>query len=101
MSMLLLRYHVADEGVRHVIGAVDAAIAALRAKRPEGIRYAYYRRADSSEFIALLELEDGVDNPLLGIEAARALQATVAKWVAGEPPVPQALELLGSYGFGP
>lgn len=45
-----------------------------------------------------MELDEGVENPLLGIEAARRLQSTVAKWVVGDAPTPQPFELLGSYG---
>lgn len=99
MTVLMIRYQVAEEGVAEVAGATKAAFAALEEQRPEGIRYAYYRRAGSTEFVALLELDEGVENPLLAIGAARELQSTVAKWVVGEPPAPQPLDLLGSYGF--
>lgn len=57
-----------------------------------------YHCPDSSEFVGLLELDEGVDNPLPSIGAARDLQAAVAKWVTGDAPAPQPLDLLGSYG---
>jgi hypothetical protein len=98
MSIQMIRFQVASEGVAEVVGAVQAAVAALTAQQPAGVRYTYYRRAGSTEFVALLELDAGIENPLLGIAAARALQAAVARWVVGEPPVPQPLELLGAYG---
>ena len=44
-----------------------------------------------------MELPDGGENPPLGIEAARELQATVAKWAIGELPVSRRLEVLGRY----
>jgi hypothetical protein len=99
MPVMMIRYQVADEGVAEVTDAVKAAFAAVAARRPEGIRYEYYRRPGTSEFVALLDLPDGADNPLYGIEAARDLQAAVAKWAVNEPPAPEPLEVLGSYGF--
>lgn len=98
MPLLMIRYQVAEEGVEHVMRAARAAFEALEAQRPSGIRYAYYRRAGTPELIALLELDEGVENPLPAIPAARELQATVAKWVVGEPPTPQPVEVLGTYG---
>lgn len=99
MSVLMIRYKVAEEDVAEVTGAVEAAFAALEAQQPKGVRFAYYRRAGGTEFVALLELEEGVENPLPGIGAARALQATVARRAVGEAPAPQPLERVGSYGF--
>jgi hypothetical protein len=97
MPAHMIRYQVADEGVAEVISAAKAAFAAVEAQQPDGIRYGYYRYPGSTEFFALLELDDGTENPLPGIEAARELQSTVARWVAGDAPAPQPLELLGSY----
>ncbi|MEW9533978.1 hypothetical protein [Microbispora sp. NPDC049125] len=99
MPLLMVRYNVAEDGAEKVIGAVERAFAALEEQRPEGIRYAYYRRAGGTEFVALLELDEGIENPLPGIGAARELQATVAEWVVGQPPAPQPLDVLGSYGW--
>jgi hypothetical protein len=93
----MIRYQVPDEGVAEVTAAVSAAFDALASKRPEGVRYAYYRCAERPELVALLELDEGVDNPLPTIEAARALQATVARWSVGGPPTPEPLTVLGEY----
>jgi hypothetical protein len=98
MPTMMLRYQVADEGVAEVATAIKDAFAAVRAQRPEGLRYAYYRRPGSTEFVALLELDEGVENPLFGIPATEQLRSTVAKWAMGEPPAPQPLDVLGSYG---
>ena len=97
MPVLMIRYQVAEEGVPEVVSAVSKAFAAIASERPDGIRYAYLRRPDSTEFVALLMLEDGVENPLPGIDAARELQATVAKWATGNAPVPQPFSILGAY----
>ncbi|WP_326825991.1 hypothetical protein [Streptosporangium sp. NBC_01756] len=97
MPVLMIRYQVADEGVAELVDAIEAAFAAVEAQRPEGIRYAYLRQAGSTEFIALLDLDEGVENPLPGIEAARRLQATVAKWAVGTGATPQPFDVLGAY----
>ncbi|CAM3989292.1 hypothetical protein KIPE111705_34885 [Kibdelosporangium persicum] len=97
MALLLIQYHVAPNEVSAVTDAVHAAFEAVEAEQPQGIRYAYLRRSGSAEFTALLELADGAENPLPGIEAARRLQAVVAKAAAGPVPSPQAYEILGAY----
>jgi len=97
MPTMMIRYQVAEEGVTEVVDAVKKAFAAVSRQKPAGIRYTYFRRAGSTEFVALLELDPNVENPLPAIAEARALQATVAKWAVGDPPTPQPLEELGSY----
>jgi|SRR5690242_1604512 hypothetical protein len=97
MPVLMISYQVADDGATEVTSAIEKAFAAVEAQRPDGVRYSYLRRADSGEFLALLQLDDGIENPLPGIEAARELQATVARWATGPAPVPQLVEVLGDY----
>ncbi|MDK0518245.1 hypothetical protein [Streptomyces sp. ML-6] len=101
MPVLMIRHEVADEGVAEVVDAIGAAFAAVEAHRPEGIRYAYLRQAGTAEFVALLDLDEGIENPLPGLEAARELQATVAKWAVGTGAVPQRFDVLGSYRILP
>ena len=97
MPVLMMRYEVAHEGVAEVVDAIGKAFAALKAERPKGIRYAYLHDPERSEFIALLKVAEGIENPLPGIEAARGLQATVAKWAAETAPAPQPLDVVGTY----
>jgi hypothetical protein len=47
-------------------------------------------------FLALLELEEGVDNPLPGIAAAEEFQENLRNWVV-EPPIWEELEVGGWY----
>ena len=65
MPTLMVRYKTAEDGVDDVVRAVEAAFAEVNEQRPDGIRWIYWRRAGSNEFFALLELDDGVENPLL------------------------------------
>lgn len=97
MPVLMVRYQVAEEGAAEVVEAIESAFAAVQAQQPEGIRYAYLRGAGGTEFVALLEVDEGVENPLPGIAAARKLQATVAAWAVGPAPMPQPLDVLGAY----
>lgn len=97
MPTLIVEYDAPAAGVEEIIEAVRAAFAELAEEAPEGVRWTYCRRQDGTGFVALLELADGVENPLPDLAAARHLQATVAKWAIGEPPLPRPLEVLGSY----
>ncbi|MCE7005803.1 hypothetical protein LWC34_23665 [Kibdelosporangium philippinense] len=94
MAHLMIRYTVPLTEVSSVRDAVHAAFKALNIEQPQGIRYAYLRSGE--DFIALLDIADGVENPLPGIEAARELQSTVAK-AATVAPTPEPFELLGAY----
>ena len=47
-------------------------------------------------FVALLELEEGVDNPLPGIAAAEEFRENLRNWVV-EPRTWEELEVGGSY----
>src|SRR5690242_3686611 len=97
MPTLVVRYQVSEEGVEPITKAVQQAFTAVADAKPDGIRYGYYRVADKPEFIALLELDEGIENPLFGIAGARDLPATIAKYVTDQPPTPEPLQVLGSY----
>ena len=98
MPTLMVRYEIDEDGVDDVVKAVEAAFATVHEQRPEGIRFSYWRRAGSTEFVSVLELDDDVENPLFAIGAANEMRSVIAKWVVGDPPTPQPLQLLGSYG---
>lgn len=97
MTTLVIRYQTSDEGAEEVANATKEVFAALEGQQPKGIRFSYYRVVGSADFVAVLELAEGVENPLPGIEAARQLQATVAEHAVGASPAPQPVHVLGSY----
>ena len=84
------------ESVTDVQAAAEKMFAAINAAQPEGIRYASSLLPDGETFVALLQLENGDENPLPafpefqafleGVEASRAAPADV-----------QPMELVGSY----
>ena len=96
MTVHMVRFTATPEAADDVEAGVAALVAAVHEARPAGTRLRYYREADGPGFVALLELDEGVDNPLPDIPAAREYQASLADW-ATAPPTPKPLTLLGSY----
>lgn len=98
MTTLLLRYHVAENDVQTVVHAIETAFAGLEKERPKGLRFTYYRVAETAEFVGFVELDDGAENPLPSIEATRQLKVLVDRLAVGAPPLPAPLRVIGSYG---
>jgi hypothetical protein len=97
MTVLIVRYQVREECVDDVSAGIEQMIAALGQEQPKGVRYALGRLLDGVTFVGLLELAEGVDNPLPGIAAARDFQQKLPGWVVGDPPVPAPMDVVGSY----
>jgi hypothetical protein len=98
VSVMMLRTKVRPEYAAEAETGVKALFEALAEARPEGIKYSSYRLADGVTYIVVLEVADGVENPLPQIEAFRQFQASLKGWLA-EPPAPDQLEVIGSYQF--
>jgi hypothetical protein len=96
MSVHMVQAKVRRDTVADVQAAAKKMFAAIDAAQPEGIRYASSLLPDGETFVALLQLDDGVENPLPafpefrefleGVEASRA-----------EPADVQPLTVIGSY----
>ena len=99
MTVLVVQCEVAKEHVADLEAEAAEVAAALADARPEGMRWALGRLPDGVTFVGLLELADGVENPMPGIPAARAFQQRLAERVVGDPPVPQPLDIVGAYGL--
>jgi hypothetical protein len=99
MTVLTVQYEVRPECVDDLVTAIGEVADALTATRPAGVRYTLGRLPDGVTFFGVLELADGVDNPLPGLPAARELQQRLAAWVVGgAPPVARPLDVVGAYG---
>jgi hypothetical protein len=72
--------------------------AALRQAQPEGIRYASFRLADGVTYVALLQVDDGVENPLPALPEFLEFQEGLKGWVAEAPDAGPAT-VVGSYGL--
>ena len=70
--------------------------AAVNAAQPEGIRYASCLLPDGETFLAFLQVDDGVENPLPGLPEFREFVAGVEASRA-EPADVQPLTVVGSY----
>jgi len=64
--------------------------------QPEGIRYAWCLLPDGETFVALVQVDDGVENPIPGLPEFRDLQEGLERWLA-EPANAQPLTVIGSY----
>lgn len=96
MSVQMASARIKTERVSDVRDAARNLFAALDAAQPAGIRYAWGLLGDGETFVALVEQEDGVENPIPGLPEFRELQEVVEGSRAEAPNV-QPLTVVGSY----
>ena len=96
MSVLMAQAKIKAEGVTDVQAATKKMFAAINAAHPDGIRYASVLLPDGETFVALLQVDDGADNPIPGLPEFRELHERV-EGSRAEPPSVQPLEVIGSY----
>lgn len=97
MTVQMIHFTAKETEVADIDDAIEALMASIEEAQPAGTRYAWCKLPDGVTFVGVLELKDGVDNPLFGIETARAFQQNLGSWAVGEPPAPQLLDVVGSY----
>jgi hypothetical protein len=98
MSVLMIRAKADSAHVTDLEAAVKGVFAALDREQPQGIRYMSCRLNDGLTYVILLELDEGVDNPLPGLPEFRAFQEGLRQWIA-EPPISEPVTVIGSYRF--
>jgi hypothetical protein len=76
MNVLMVRSKVKAKSVAEVEAAITKVFSAIERAQPAGVRYASSRLEDGVTFVALLELEGGVDNPLKALPAFVEFQET-------------------------
>jgi hypothetical protein len=96
MSVHMVEAKIKAESVDDIQAAAEKMFAAVNEAEPEGIRYASCLLPDGETFVAFLQVDEGVENPLPGfpefrefledVEASRAAPANV-----------QPLTVVGSY----
>jgi hypothetical protein len=96
MSVQMASAKIKPEGVTDVQAATKKMFAAINAAQPEGLRYASLLLADGVTFVAIVQLDDGMENPVPGFPEFRALQEVVERSRA-EPNNVQTLTVIGSY----
>jgi hypothetical protein len=98
MSVMMVRQKVKDGSVEEAAAAARDLFATLDRVRPEGLRYASTRVVDSSTFVALVELADGIEDPRPAIpEYVQFLERL--KGLVDGPPVIELLDVVGSYNL--
>jgi hypothetical protein len=96
MSVQMVQAKIKRESVTDVRGAAKKMFAAIDAAQPQGIRYASCLLPDGETFVALLQIDDGVENPLPGFPEFRELLEGVEA-SRPEPANVQSLTVIGSY----
>jgi hypothetical protein len=98
MSVVLIRQKVKDGTVEEAEAATRDFFATLDRVRPEGLRYASTRVVDSSTFVILTELAEGIEDPRPAIPEYGRFMEQLKGWVDG-PPVIERLDVVGSYNL--
>lgn len=96
MSVQMVRFTADTERAPEVEEAIATLFTAVSKAAPVGMSYTAGRVGDGPDFVFLLQLDDGVDNPLPGIPDALEFRAKLAGWV-GNPVAPQPFTVLGRY----
>jgi hypothetical protein len=96
MSVVLVRQKVKDGSVQEAEAAARELFATLDRVRPQGLRYASTRVVDSSTFVILTELAEGIEDPRPAIPEFLRFLDQLKGWVDG-PPVIEHLDVVGSY----
>jgi hypothetical protein len=98
MSVVLVHQKVKDGSVEEAEAAARELFATLDRVRPGGLRYASTRVVDSSTFVIVTELAEGVQDPRPAIPEFLGFLEQLKGWVEG-PPVIEQLEVVGSYNL--
>ena len=98
MSAVMVRQKVKDGSVEEAEAAARELFATLDRVRPGGLRYASTRVVDSSTFVILTELADGIEDPRPAIPEFQRFLERLKGWVDG-PPVVEHLDVVGSYNL--
>ncbi|MGB9409547.1 MAG: hypothetical protein WCA89_18580 [Terracidiphilus sp.] len=96
MRVLMAQFKIKVEALEHFEAAREKILSALSRERPKGVRYTWCGLADGASFVGWLELDEGVENPLPGMEAGREFMERIKGWVV-EPPIREELRVVGSY----
>lgn len=101
MNVQMLHFTANEPAVPAVEAAIAAMVDAIATTQPAGTRFAACKLDDGVTFLNVLELADGVANPMPGIPACQDFQRQLPGWVSS-PPMPQPVTVVGSYRlFGP
>lgn len=96
MSVVMVRQKVKEGSLEAAEAGVRELFATLDRVRPEGLRYASTRVVDSSTFVILVELDDGIEDPRPAVPGYLGFQEELKGWVDGPPEI-ERLDVIGTY----
>ena len=96
MNVQMAEAKIKPESVTDIQAAARKMFSAIEAVQPEGIRYAWILLPDRETFVALVAVEDGVENPIPDLPEFQELQEGLQDRLAGPARV-QPLTVVGSY----
>jgi hypothetical protein len=98
MSVTMVRQKIKDGGLEEAEAAVRDLFATFDRVGLEGVRYASTRVVDSSTFVILFELAEGIEDPRMTIPEYPRFLERLKGWVDGSPVIEQ-LDVVGSYNL--
>jgi hypothetical protein len=96
MSVLMVQSKIKAESVDDVQAGLEKVLAALDAAQPEGIRYTSLLQPDGETFVALLQIDEGVEDRLRGLPEYKEV-LEIVEGSRAAPAVAQMLTVIGSY----
>ncbi|SIM54040.1 hypothetical protein [Micromonospora cremea] len=96
MKLMMVRAKIKTDSIDEIEAAGRKLFSAIDREQLQGIRYASCRLPDGVTYLNLLELEDGMENPLPALPEAKEFQEKLKSWLA-EPATSEALTVIGSY----
>jgi hypothetical protein len=96
MRLMMVRAKIKTEHIDEIEAAGRTLFSAIDREQLQGIRYASCRLPDGVTYLNLLELGDGIENPLPALPEAKEFQARLKSWLA-EPATSELLTVVGSY----
>jgi len=98
MSWTVITSQVKPEKVADLEAAASAVFEMLATERPKNVRYMSLKGSDGVTFVAMLDIAEGIENPLPSLSAFRDFQSRLPDWIDG-PPAADQMTVVGSYGI--
>ncbi|BBF99016.1 MULTISPECIES: hypothetical protein [Pseudonocardia] len=100
MDVRMVQFSVDPGDVAAVEQSLERMCAAIETQGPAGTRFAACKLADGVSFLNILQLDDGMPNPLPSIEACRDFQQQLPGWELGDQvPAAEPVAVIGSHGL--
>ena len=96
----VIQYKTKPECAAENVRLIQAVFAELADQKPEGLRYASFRRDDGVSFVHVAVLDDGDVNPLLQSAAFGEFVSDIGNRCVG-PPIATDATVVGNYRLVP